>query len=76
MSKDTCLIAFKRKHWSPRILGLKNPRILDIVVFIRRLQNDSLNAQAHSHRNAAIIRICIARRDRVSISENLGTRIT
>jgi hypothetical protein len=40
MFKDTCLVALKRKDKNPCILHLGNPRILDLVVFIRRVQNE------------------------------------
>jgi hypothetical protein len=30
MFKDTCLIALKRKDWSPRIFGLESLHILDL----------------------------------------------
>jgi hypothetical protein len=57
MFKVTCLIALKRIDQSPYILHLGIPHILDLVVFIRRLRNDSLNAQAYNHINATIISI-------------------
>jgi hypothetical protein len=57
MVKDTCLIALKRKYWSPRILHLEILVDLLLKVFVRRLQNDSLNAQAYNHINATIISI-------------------
>jgi hypothetical protein len=40
MFKVTCLIALKRTDQSPYILHLGIPHILDLVVFIRRLQNE------------------------------------
>ena len=57
MVKGTCLIALKRKDRSPRILHLEILVDLLLKVFIRRLRNDSLNAQAHNHINATIISI-------------------
>jgi hypothetical protein len=68
MFKDTCLIALKRKDQSPHIFGLESLCILDLVVFlclilevfIHRLKNDPLNAQAYNNTNATIIRIWIA----------------
>jgi hypothetical protein len=39
MVKGTCFVALKRKDRSARILDLKSLHILDLVVFIRRLQN-------------------------------------
>jgi hypothetical protein len=57
MFKETCLIALKRKDESPRILHLEILVDLLLKVFIRRLQNDSLNAQAYNHINATIISI-------------------
>jgi hypothetical protein len=57
MVKDTCLIALKRKDQSPRILHLEILVDLLLKVFVRRLWNDSLNAQAYNHINATIISI-------------------
>jgi hypothetical protein len=57
MFKDTCLIALKRKDRSPHILYLEILADLLLKVFVRRLQNDSLNAQAYNHINATIISI-------------------
>jgi hypothetical protein len=57
MFKDTCLIALKRKDQSPRILHLEVLVDLLLKVFVRRLRNDSLNAQAYNHINATIISI-------------------
>jgi hypothetical protein len=57
MVKDTCLIALKRKDQSPRIFQLEILIDLLLKVFVRRLQNDSLNAQAHNYINATIISI-------------------
>jgi hypothetical protein len=57
MVKDTCLIALKRKDQSPRILHLEIQVDLLLKVFVCRLQNDSLNAQAYNHINATIISI-------------------
>jgi hypothetical protein len=59
MFKDTCLIALKRKDWSPHILHLEILVDLLLKVFIHRLQNDSLNAQEYNHINATIINIGI-----------------
>jgi hypothetical protein len=47
-----------------------------LKVFIRRLQNDSLNAKAYNHINATIISIGIDGRERGYDSENFGARIT
>jgi hypothetical protein len=44
----------KRKDQNPRI-----PHLEILIVFVRRLQNDSLNAQAYNHINAIIISIGI-----------------
>jgi hypothetical protein len=56
MIKGTCLIALKRKDRSPHTIDLEIleylswiPHILDLVVFIRRLQNEFPNAQAYNH---------------------------
>jgi hypothetical protein len=57
MFKVTCLIALKRKDQSPRILHLEILVDLLLKVFVHRLQNDFLNAQAYNHRNATIISI-------------------
>jgi hypothetical protein len=57
MFKVTCLIALKRKDWSPRILHLEIPVDMLLKVFVRRLRNDSLNAQAYNDINATIISI-------------------
>jgi hypothetical protein len=57
MFKVTCLIALKRKDRSPHILHLEILIDLLLKVFVRRLQNDSLNAQAYNHINAIIISI-------------------
>jgi hypothetical protein len=59
MFKDTCLIALKRKDWSPCILHLEILVDLLLKVFVHRLQNDSRNAQAYNHINATIISIGI-----------------
>jgi hypothetical protein len=59
MVKDTCLISLKRKDRSPRILHLEILVDMLLKVFVRRLRNDSLNAQAYNHINAAIISIGI-----------------
>jgi hypothetical protein len=59
MFKDTCLIALKRKDHSPRILHLEILVDLLLKIFVRLLQNDSLNAQAYNHINAIIISIGI-----------------
>jgi hypothetical protein len=59
MFKVTCLIALKRKDRSPHILHLEILVDLLLKVFVRRLQNDSLNAQAYNHINAIIISIGI-----------------
>jgi hypothetical protein len=84
MFKATCLVALKRKDWSPRILHIGIPHILDLGIFVyliskvfeHRLQNDSLNAQAYNQINATIIRIRIAWREIGCDSKNFGTRIT
>jgi hypothetical protein len=55
MLKVTCHIALKRKDRSPRILHLEILVDLLLIVFVRRLHNDSLNAQAYNHINATII---------------------
>jgi hypothetical protein len=60
MFKDTCLIALKRKDWSPHIFDLEILIDLLLKVFIRWLQNDSLNALAYNHINATIMSIGIA----------------
>jgi hypothetical protein len=57
MVKGTCLIALKRKDRSPCILHLEILADLILNVFVHRLRNDSLNAQAHNHINATIISI-------------------
>jgi hypothetical protein len=57
MFKDTCLIALKRKDRSPRIRHLEFLVDLLLKVFIRRLQKDSLNAQAYNNINATMISI-------------------
>jgi hypothetical protein len=57
MVKDTCLIALKRKDRSPCILHLEILIELLLKVFVRRLWNNSLNAQAYNHINATIISI-------------------
>jgi hypothetical protein len=59
MFKETCLIALKRKDQSPRTLHLEILVDLLLKVFVRRLRNDSLNAQAYNHINAIIISIGI-----------------
>jgi hypothetical protein len=59
MFKVTCLIALKRKDRSPRILHLEILVDLLLKVFVRRLRNNSLNAQAYNHINATIISIGI-----------------
>jgi ubiquitin-protein ligase len=51
MFKDTCLNALKRTDWSPHIIHLEILVDLLLKVFVRRLRNDSLNAQAYkSHK--------------------------
>jgi hypothetical protein len=55
----TYLISLKRKDQSPRILHLEILIDLLLKVFIHRLRNDSLNAQAYNHINATIISIGI-----------------
>jgi hypothetical protein len=55
MVKDTCLIALKRKDRSPHILHLEILVDLLLKVFVHRLQNNSLNAQAYNNINATII---------------------
>jgi hypothetical protein len=57
MFKDTCLIALKRKDQSPHILHLEILVDLLLKVFVCRLRNDSLNAQAYNHINATTISI-------------------
>jgi hypothetical protein len=57
MFKLTCLIALKRKDWSPRILHLEILVDLLLKVFVHWLWNDSLNAQAYNHINAIITSI-------------------
>jgi hypothetical protein len=52
-------IALKRKDRSPHILHLEILIDLLLKVFIGRLRNDSLNAQAYNHINATIISIGI-----------------
>jgi hypothetical protein len=59
MVKDTCLIALKRKDRSPHILHLQILIDLLLKVFVRRLQKDSLNAQAYNYINATIMSIGI-----------------
>jgi hypothetical protein len=54
---------------------LKSSDLL-LKVFVRRLWNDSLNAQAYNHINATIISIGTDWRDRGYDYENFGTRIT
>jgi hypothetical protein len=76
MVKDTCLIALKRKDQSPRILHLEILVDLLLKVFVRRLRNNSLNAQAYNHINATIISIGTDSRERGYDSKNFGTRIT
>jgi hypothetical protein len=39
MFEDTCFVALKIKDQNPCILHPRNPRILDLVVFIRWVQN-------------------------------------
>jgi hypothetical protein len=60
MFKDTCLIALKRKDRSPHIFDLEILIDTLLKVFIRWLQNDSLNAQAYNHINVTIMSIGIA----------------
>jgi hypothetical protein len=57
MVKDTCLIALKRKDRSPCILHLEILIDLLLKVFVHRLWNDSLNAQAYNHINGTLISI-------------------
>jgi hypothetical protein len=57
MFKVTCLIALKRKDRRPRILHFEILVELLLKVFVPRLQNDSLNAQAYNHIYATIISI-------------------
>jgi hypothetical protein len=57
MFNVTCLIALKRKDQSPHILHLEILIDLLLKIFVHRLQNNSLNAQAYNHINATIIRI-------------------
>jgi hypothetical protein len=57
MFKVTCLIALKRKDRNPHILYLEILVDSLLKVFVRRLHNDSLNAQAYNHKNATIISI-------------------
>jgi hypothetical protein len=57
MFKDTCLIALKRKDQVPRIFHLEILVDLLLKVFVHRLWNNSLNAQACNHINATIISI-------------------
>jgi hypothetical protein len=60
MFKDTCLIALKRKDWSPRILVLEILVYLLLEVFIYLILKSlfigfkmiSPNAQAYNHTNA------------------------
>jgi hypothetical protein len=59
MFKVTCLITLKRKDRSPRILHFEIIVDLLLKVFVRRLLNDSLYAQAYNHINATIISIGI-----------------
>jgi hypothetical protein len=59
MVKGTCLIALKRKDQSPHILHLEILVDLLLKVFVRRLCNDSFNAQAYNYINATIISIGI-----------------
>jgi hypothetical protein len=59
MFKNTCLIALKRKDQSSCIIHLEILVDLLLKVFVRRPQNDSLNAQAYNHINATIISIGI-----------------
>jgi hypothetical protein len=47
-----------------------------LKVFVHRLWNDSLTAQAYNHINATIISIGTDSRERGYDSENFGTRIT
>jgi hypothetical protein len=75
MVKDTCLIALKRKDQSPCILHLGILVDLLLKVFVHRLRNDSLNAQACNHINATIISIGIDCRERGYDYDNFGTRI-
>jgi hypothetical protein len=60
MFKDTCLIALKRKDWSPRIFDLEILIDLLLKVFRRWPRKDSLNAQAYNHINATIMSMGIA----------------
>jgi hypothetical protein len=60
---------------SPHILRLEILIDLLLKVFVHRLQNDSLNAQAYNHINATIISIGIDWREGGYDSENFGTRI-
>jgi hypothetical protein len=74
--KDTCLIALKRKDRSPCILYLEIFIDLLLKVFVRLLQNDSLNAQVYNYINATIISTGIDWRERGYDFENFGARIT
>jgi hypothetical protein len=76
MFKETCLIELIRKDRNPCILHLEILVDLLLKVFVHRLRNDSLNAQAYNHINVTIISIGTDGRERGYDSENFGTRIT
>jgi hypothetical protein len=59
MFKDTCLAALKTKDQSPHIHALGIFVCLILKVFVHRLWNDSLNAQAYYQTNGTIIIIWI-----------------
>jgi hypothetical protein len=59
MFKDTYLISLKRKDQSPRIFDLEILIDLLLKVFVRWLQNDSLNTEAYNNINATIMSIGI-----------------
>jgi hypothetical protein len=59
MFKDTYLISLKRKDQSPRIFDLEILVDLLLKVFVRWLQNDSLNTEAYNNINATIMSIGI-----------------
>jgi hypothetical protein len=59
MFKDTYLISLKRKDQSPRIFDLEILVDFLLKVFVRWLQNDSLNTEAYNNINATIMSIGI-----------------
>jgi hypothetical protein len=60
MFKDTCLVGFKRKDQSPRIIDLEILIYLILYSLLASFETNSPNGQAYNQTNSVIISMGIA----------------